>query len=296
MKTVIFFLCCFFILSLYSCKENSEKKLFSAAFITDIHLQPEKNAIKGFRKVIDTLNTLNVDFTITGGDLIMDALGQTYERSDSLYNLYIEESKSIKSKIYNTPGNHELYGVYINDSAISNHPEYGINMYKKKLGKDYYTFSHKGWQFVILNSIKETKDKKYIGFIDSNQIKWLNKISDTIPKNKPIAITSHIPFMTLFKQKYYGSTLPNDSSLVVSNSKQVLDIFINHNLKLVLQGHLHIVEELNIDGIKFITGGAVSGHWWKGKNFFTEEGFLKLNFYGNSVNCKYIDYNWNVSN
>ena len=61
---------------------------FSFVFMADIHLTPERNAVQGFKKAIKTVNNLAPDFVITGGDLIMDALEQTYERADSLYNLY----------------------------------------------------------------------------------------------------------------------------------------------------------------------------------------------------------------
>ena len=34
---------------------------FSFAFLTDIHLQPELNAVEGFKQAIDTVNKLNPD-------------------------------------------------------------------------------------------------------------------------------------------------------------------------------------------------------------------------------------------
>jgi len=42
----------------------------------------------------------------------MDALGQTYGRSDSLYNLYEETIKNLEMPIYHTMGNHEVFGLY----------------------------------------------------------------------------------------------------------------------------------------------------------------------------------------
>ncbi|MCK4745836.1 MAG: hypothetical protein KAT15_02325, partial [Bacteroidales bacterium] len=45
-------------------EETSEQ--FTFAFLTDIHLQPEQNAVKGFQKAIDTINQLNPDFVLTG--------------------------------------------------------------------------------------------------------------------------------------------------------------------------------------------------------------------------------------
>jgi len=115
-------------------------------------------------------------------------------------------------------------------------------------------------------------------------------------KTTPIVITTHIPFITAFSQKYEGSTVPADSSLVVYNSKEVIDLFSGYNLKLVLQGHLHTVEDVYIDGIHFITGGAVSSAWWTGPFKGYEEGFIQLSFSRNDFKWKYIDYGWDVKN
>ena len=75
--------------------------------------------------------------------------------------------------------------------------------------------------------------------------------------------------MTMFMQKYNGSTVAGDSPLVVVNSKEVIDLFKGYNLKLVLQGHLHTVEDIYDDGVHFITGGAISAGMVEG----TKHGF-----------------------
>ena len=85
-----------FTLNIFSQKVEEEKQnSFSFIFCTDIHVQPERNAIKGFTQAIDAINKLQPAFVITGGDLIFDALGQSYERADSLYNLYLGNYKEI---------------------------------------------------------------------------------------------------------------------------------------------------------------------------------------------------------
>ena len=73
--------------------QDSKDKNFEFVFLTDIHVQPEHQAAEGFSKAIDKVNSLNPDFVLTGGDLIMDALGQTKERADSLYQLYLKMQK-----------------------------------------------------------------------------------------------------------------------------------------------------------------------------------------------------------
>ena len=126
---------------------------FTFAFLTDIHLERGRNAVEGFKQAIDTVNELNPDFVITGGDLIADALAQTYDKADSLYNLYEEVVQGIKAPVYNTIGNHEIYGIYVAANADPSHPEYGEKMFENRLGASYYAFDHKGWKFMIINSI-----------------------------------------------------------------------------------------------------------------------------------------------
>lgn len=267
---------------------------FTFAFLTDIHLQPESNAPEGFKKAIDTINVLKPDFVITGGDMIMDALAQTYGRADSLYNMYEEAVNDFNMPVYNTMGNHEIYGIYEEANASPTHPEYGEMMFKKRLSDLYYSFDYKGWKFMILNSVEDTRESGYIGEIDSLQVEWIKKELAKTDTSMPIVLSTHIPFFTVFMQKYYGSTEPNGESLVVTNAKEVVDLFEDHKLKLVLQGHLHTVEDIYVDGIHFITGGAVSGKWWHGANRGFEEGFVLVKVMGDEFEWEYVDYGWNV--
>ena len=281
--------------SSYSQTRSEESKTnFTFVFCTDIHIEPERNAIKGFNQAIDTINKLQPAFVITGGDLIMDALGQSYDRADSLYDLYQEVSRNFTMPLYNTMGNHEIYGIYTKSGADTTNPEYGERMFEKRFGKSYYSFDYDGWKFMVLNSIEDTKKSEYIGLIDSMQINWIKEELVKTDSTTPIVISTHIPFITAFMQKYYGSTVANDSSLVVINAKEVIDLFKGHNLKLVLQGHLHTVEDIFIDGVHFITGGAVSAAWWTGPNMGFEEGFMFITVKGEDFNWKYIDYGWQV--
>jgi hypothetical protein len=80
------------------------------------------------------------------------------------------------------------------------------------------------------------------------------------------------------------------------NQQEVLAPFRNMNLKLVLQGHLHALEEINLqDRVRFITGGAVCGYWWRTPDDSDlQEGFLQVKVVGDDFTWKYIDYGWNT--
>jgi 3',5'-cyclic-AMP phosphodiesterase len=283
-------------LVLVSCSKNSKKDEFRFVFMTDIHLTQQRNAVQGFTQAIITINGLHPDFVITGGDMIMDALQQSYSAADSLYTLYTNTAKNLTMPLYNSMGNHEIYGIMRKKDADTLNPEYGEKMFEKKLGKSYYAFNHKGCKFMVLNSIEATREKSYIGKIDDAQIAWIKEELRETDKITPLVVITHIPFITANTQKYVGTTVPNDSSSVIYNGKEVLDLFKGYNLKLVLQGHLHTVEDIFIDGIHFVTGGAVSAAWWTGPNKDFEEGFMLFTSKNGDFSWKYIDYGWNVKN
>ena len=265
---------------------------FTFAFLTDIHLEPERNAIRGFQMAIDEVNKLSPDFVLTGGDLVFDAMNAKEKRADSLFNIYIEAIRNLKVPFYNTIGNHDLFGISGESGISTDNPMYGTKMYEAKLGKKYYSFEHKGWKFFVLRSVQITQDRQYTGAIDSAQMAWLREELASTDKSIPLVIVTHMPFITSISQLKNGSMAANPDGLVVRNSKQVLDLFKQHNLKLVLQGHLHIVEDIYTHGIHFITGGAVSANWWQGPLDGMNEGFMLLSIKGDNISWNYIEYGW----
>ena len=275
------------------CKQSSSE--FSFAFLTDIHLQPELNALEGYKKAIDAVNERNPDFVITGGDQIMDALGVDYGRATTLYDMYIEATSEFNMPVYNTLGNHDVFGLSEESGIDPSHPEYYKNLFQHRLGKTYYSFDHRGWHFMVLDSIGQTADRTYFGWIDPEQMAWIAEDLKTIGKDTPIVLSTHIPFISAIRQIREGSTEANPEGWVIVNSKEVLELFRGYNLKLVLQGHLHSLEEIMVGGITFITGGAVSADWWEGPFHGLEEGFVLIKIREDEFDWEYVDFGWETN-
>ncbi len=274
--------------------DQNQEDEFTFAFLTDIHLQPERSAVEGFQKAIDTINRMNPDFVLTGGDLVMDALGQTYGRADSLYKLYETASKGFNMPVHNTVGNHEVFGWHRGEAGLEEHPEFGKGMFEKRFGERYYSFDHKGWHFIVLDAIYRSEEGQYEGMIDDEQINWIKEDLHKTGKETPIVVSVHIPFITSQTQLIRGSLEPNSRGMVIVNSREVLLNFWDYNLKLVLQGHLHFLEDINVNNqVHFITGGAVCGKWWNNKpGDPLEEGFLLVHINGEKFEWEYVDYGW----
>lgn len=293
-----------FLLILLGCKGPEAKTKaangdeFSFAFLTDIHLQPEKAAEAGFQWAINEVNKRNPDFVITGGDMVMDVLNQTYGRSDSLYNRYLELAGKLKMPVYNTMGNHEVYGWQRAEQNLEQHPEFGKKMFELRLGPRYYSFDHKGWHFMILDDIYLTERGVYTGKLDNEQLAWIKEDLKLVDQNSPVAICVHIPMITSATQLARGSLAANPEGLVMSNSREVLQLFSEHNLKLVLQGHLHYLEDIYVQNqVHFITGGAVCGRWWSNEpESKPEEGFVMVHVKGGELTWEYVDFGWTPPN
>lgn len=295
MRKAVIFVLIIFVTGCQPKNQNSdEEKRFSFVFMTDIHVQPELHGAEGFRKAVEKVNELDPDFVITGGDLVGDALGASESRADSLFDLYTEISANFKMPVYNTMGNHENFGVYPESGIDTTHEEYGKKMFENKIGKRYYSFNYKGWHFIVLDAVGITPERGYIGKISNDQIEWIKSDLGKIDRETPVVVTVHIPFITARTQLVRGSLAANNEGTVITNAREVLLLFYPYNLKLVLQGHLHHLEDIYVaNKVHFLTGGAVCGQWWKGPvNDYVEEGFVRINVDGNNLSWEYIDYGW----
>jgi 3',5'-cyclic AMP phosphodiesterase CpdA len=273
---------------------NGERDSFKFVFMADIHVQPELEADRGFSKAIESVNELDPDFVITGGDLIMDALAESHQRASGLYSLYERLCEKFEMPVHNTIGNHEIFGLYPESGVNPSHPDYGKAMFRRRIGEGstYYSFDHKGWHFIIIDAIGFTPERRYIGRVDSVQIEWIRKDLEKVRMETPIVISTHIPFLSVYRQARNGGTSVLAPSEVVVNSSKVIELFKDHNLRLVLQGHLHIVEEIIFDGVHYITGCAVSGRWWRGARDGFPEGFVVVETAGNDFKWEYRSYGW----
>ena len=231
---------------------------FSFVFMTDMHLRPDPVVENAFNKVVQRIEKIKPDFVLSGGDQIFDIMRGNRAKGDSLFTYYITQTRRFKVPVYNCVGNHDLFGIYEESPENSSHPDYKLGMFKRYLGNPYYSFDHKGWHFIVLN-VLDVDNYKYIGRVDEGQLKWLKSDLSTVKPETPVVVVAHIPLVTTYHDLYppqngYLSQPP------VANRNEVLTLFKDHNLKFVLQGHIHWFEDLNIAGkTHYITGGSIAG-------------------------------------
>ncbi|MCY1721426.1 metallophosphoesterase [Prolixibacteraceae bacterium Z1-6] len=263
---------------------EKEKEKFSFAFFTDIHLNKSEfekthGGFQGIDKAIASAKKQKVDFILTGGDNVdIDVLGKDAETAHKLYQRYAEIITNAGIDYYVSIGNHDrFFGCEETD------PLHNEGMFEKYISKSYYSYDHKGWHFIVLNTSNSV--------VDDAQKQWLaNDLAKVAPET-PIMVSCHVPFLSVYYPALQGRYTNADT---FSNFKEIWDMFNDKNLKLVLQGHQHLYEEINALGVQFITAGAVSASWWGGPYHGTQEGYLKVNIDGDQFYWEYVDYGWDA--
>lgn len=224
---------------------------FSFAFVPDLHLRPDSSTLEKFQWLSTELNTMHPDFVLMGGDMIYTAKNVNDKKATLLFDLLDKELGKLQMPVYLTMGNHETVGITGESGIDKTNPMWGKRMYEERYNSRYYSFNYEGWKFFVLDGIKILeKERNYTSGVDSVQIDWIKDELGKTREETPIIITIHTPLIN-------PHAITSSGSMALSaNSETVLNLFKDHNLRIVLQGHNHIYMNLFIHGIHYISGGS----------------------------------------
>ena len=276
-------------LSLTATAAGARSDSFRFVHFTDTHIQPELKAADGCRDCFTAINRQKPDFALCGGDLVFDANAVSRQRCTDVFDLYAQTARRLDMKVHSVPGNHDVVGLATTSGIAATDPMYGKRYFEDKVGPRYSSFDHKGWHFVLLDSIGITDQHAFTGRIDDEQLQWLKSDLEKTGRTQPIVMMTHAPLVSGIMQ-----LAPDPGTergrWMVENSAQVLDLMAPYKVKAVLQGHTHIRETVIYNGCQFITSGAVCGNWWKGLRMGHPEGFGVLTVKGQEITWRYETY------
>ena len=271
---------------------------FTVAFLTDPHVFAEKGAAQGTALAVEhaMAQSRAPELAITGGDLAFDILATGKEAADAQYDLFDDALSSLGVPVHHTLGNHDCFGVFEESGVALDDPLFGKGYFVDRFGleRPYYSFDHESWHFVVLDTLGiDAENRKYRGWVDQEQLDWL--ADDLLSSGKPTVVVGHIPLFSNFIEWMRGTADGIPERVSVVNSHQVASVLVDQNVKLVIAGHLHINESFHYKDITFANLGAVCGNWWNGQREGFEEGYSVLEFRGDNVSWRYIDYGWEVT-
>lgn len=147
-----------------------------------------------------------IDFCLVLGDLVEKG-------TPAELTLVRDVLKEIGLPAHVVPGNHD----YATDNERKSYDEcfpHSLN----------YRFDHKGWQFIALDTTHGTQYDNIS--VQPGTLQWIDGQTPKMSKSKPTIAFTHFPLGE--KVRYRPK-----------NAEDVLERFVDHNLKLVLSGHFH---------------------------------------------------------
>lgn len=276
------------------------KRVLRIAHITDVHVQPERGAMKGFELCLERAQAENPDFIMFGGDMVMDALNVDRDRVMAQWASYQAVARhNVGVPTRHCLGNHDVWGW-------DNHGKYGresgfgkrIALDQMGLSSPYYSFDQRGWRFIVLDSIYPKYGNGYQGRIDDGQFEWLSGVLQSTPKKTPILVVSHIPIIAACA--YFDG--PNERSgnwhvpgaWMHVDARRLKDLFGRYpNVNACISGHIHLVDRVTYNNVDYYCNGAVCAAWWRGNYQECKNGFGIVDLYSNGT-CqnRYVEFPW----
>lgn len=191
--------------------------------------------VNSFKVAVERINNMKPDFLIICGDMV-----QSFD--DKSVADFNEIKATLKVPCYCCPGNHD----------IGNEPnEQTLDKYREAFGKDYFSFEHKGYTFIITNTslwrvTLEEQSQKH----DS----WFKQTLEAArDKKSPVFVIGHYPMYTNNPDEADGT-----NNLPAAKRKELLELFENCGVVAVLTGHTHQRIINNYKGIQLVTGETTS--------------------------------------
>ena len=286
------------------------RRALRVAHLTDIHLQPERDAEAGLAACLARVNGLDPkpDLVLTGGDSVMDVFEASKARATDLRTLFSTTfPKHCSIPVKHAIGNHDIFGWarrHLDAGAPAHGKQYAVDLFG--LPRRYYSFDMGGWHFIVLDSVQPaTNDGKesYVAYCDDEQTEWLTKDLAARPAGSPTLVLSHIPVLSLTSITYgkhrgrqtVGTDTIIDSASMHTDGHALHVLLKEHGVRLCLSGHQHLLDHCTTDGVSYICDGAVSGAWWRGKHQGLDEGFGVVDLYDDGTfDHSYLTYGWSA--
>jgi 3',5'-cyclic-AMP phosphodiesterase len=247
--------------------------------LTDIHVKPGDNSAHGARHAFGKAEARRPDFIVTGGDHIACALKCDADWAHAQWREYRRIlDGNARCPVFPLMGNHDVWGWAKRDIAESS-AGYGKAMAMDYLGmrETYYAFDAGAWRIICLDNIaRHPLTGGYYGDLDPAQTDWLqHELGNAAGKH--VAVITHIPLLSACvffdgEDRVRADHWHVPDAWMHRNSGPLLRLLRKGNAKLMISGHIHLLDRVEYNGMTFICDGAVSGGWWHGPYHETPPG------------------------
>lgn len=263
-------------------------------FFTDVHARSEWDTPIALQRATRAINAAGPDLIIGGGDFITDGYKLAPAQLEERWQVVRGMTDNLAAPLIPVVGNHDLE---IQADGLEPAPDprrsFRDNFHVYRTAR---SLELAGRQFILLDAaVYEAASNRHYGVMTPEQLDWLRQELAMVPTNRPVVLATHYPLASEFLEKQRAAGNVETPDRLMRNAPEVLALFTNHHLALVLQGHLHVAEAFQRGHTWFITGGAICGQWWRGPWHGTEEGFYTVDLLPDGqVRAEYLDYGWDA--
>ncbi len=231
------------------------KSDFDFVFISDVHFGAaetrrvgldEKNVYRQRRAVFDALKSMNFEFILLGGDLVLypDNYNIAYPESYDFLTYYIDRP------VFIVPGNHDLYNKQVDSLGRR---VFGTEYWARYYGPEYKAFKYGTIKFIGLNSCDwppeyfdwgSHKASMTGALLNSNmqqeQFDWLKGELAKSKDASEIVVFTHIPLAN-----YAGGSRMGLPPEILPGVKKdsVIGLLTSAGVRNVFVGHVHVYKE-----------------------------------------------------
>ena len=207
---------------------------------TQLGMGGYEHDVKTFKQAVVQINTLEPDFVVICGDLV-------HTPNEKSFADFKKIKAALNVPCYCVSGNHD----------VGNEPSpESLQYYRKMVGKDYYSFEHKGYVFVIVNT---QLWKSPLKNESQRHDAWLEATLRTAADQKArIFVLGHYPLF--LKEPDEAEEYMN---LPPAKRKGLLRLFEKRGVVAVLGGHTHRLIINDYQGIQLVNGETTSKNFDK---------------------------------
>ena len=208
-----------------------------------------EEVVKDVNKTIASIPSETYIHAVSAGDNVFDRL--------NFFDKYKEVISQIKIPFYQVIGNHDM--DYNNRSN-----ELSANSFTAAFGPTHFSFNVGKVHYIVLKNVFYYGfSYRYIGYIDENQLKWLEKDLQSVKPGTTVVLTLHIP--TIYGESEKPGSFTTEMSNSVLNRQALYKILSSYNTH-ILAGHSHTQWFTQAaPNISEHVHAAASGAWWQGE-------------------------------
>lgn len=271
---------------------------FDFLHMTDHHVRSKRRGEEGYRACVKTVRALDPqpDFALMGGDLPFDGNYTPKDEFERQIHIFKSVSDELGFPYYCCIGNHDAFGLSSRRKCAPDDPDIGKKFFMDRVGmeKSYYSFDHKGWHFVVLDSVFQIETEKgpsQTPRIGDEQLEWLGYDLGA-NAGKPTVAMTHIAAFCNMGQINGDAEAKAMTGMVVDDNKALRIVLERHKVKALLQGHSHVTEDFFYNGVWYLTSPSVGAAWWSGSWLGCPPSFSLFHCEGDQLRWERISFPW----